>query len=387
MASNLRAKPMEGHVTDSAGNVRRNAQIIIKQDTPEGSFAVDTVTTDDTGYFSTKPIPGGVYNIFESGIFISKTIHSSDKNAIQSFKAHVDNYNILSVKNFETLAAEESLNSFQAFIQIEPAEIDISQYGSTFPIYDLDITTDPNFENEDDLWNLSQFCELNKNSRITTTRFDIEYYAPITAFAKNYRRIRWSGMPAIRYYESSKLVIPIDYFSMVLNMPRIISPNNISYKDKGQSNYVTATSGTGEVANLESLSGTLEPEFKNAVNGSKIGDVVKLIVENSSDLGATYLWYGIIIGIEISDDYSLTLEKLRSSRYPGPLEVTIDLSSSDDFFIKRMFVYDGMFSGIVNINEEVNERFSAVENIGAQDLGVEIYNYNDRFIEIAPPED
>ena len=61
MASNLRSKPLTGHITDSSGNVIRNTSIIIK-DTYGNT--VDTIPTNDEGYFVSSPLPNGVYNIF-----------------------------------------------------------------------------------------------------------------------------------------------------------------------------------------------------------------------------------------------------------------------------------------------------------------------------------
>ena len=86
MSSNLRSKPIEGHVTDSAGNVLRNSQIIIKQATPSGSITMGSVQSDDDGYFQSKPLPNGLYDIYESGIVISRIVHTADRNSIQCFK-------------------------------------------------------------------------------------------------------------------------------------------------------------------------------------------------------------------------------------------------------------------------------------------------------------
>ena len=72
MASNIRAKSIEGYVTDSAGNIIRNSQIIIKQSTPSDSFNIDTVSSDDSGYFASRPIQSGTYEIYESGILVSR---------------------------------------------------------------------------------------------------------------------------------------------------------------------------------------------------------------------------------------------------------------------------------------------------------------------------
>ena len=367
MSSNIRSKPIEGHVTDSAGNVIRNARIVIKQATPSGSFSVDSVYSDDSGYFLSRPLPNGIYDIYESGIIVSRTIHTADQNSIQCFKAYRDNYNVLSVENFDTLVSDSELNNFRGFIQIEPAEIDIPQYGSSFPIYNFIFpSSDPALSgNDNDLWELSQFFDLSTDSRITTTRFDIEYFSPLTALSNIYKRIRWSGVPAIKFYQDSKLVIPLDYFSMVLNYPKVIAPETVNFGVTDiKALYVTDS--TISLANVSANN-----SFKTLALSVTVGDVLKV---NLVDLT---VYYGIIIEVDVSGDiYTITLEKLLSSRYVTDA-TTIDTSGT--YYALRIQGYDGMFRGITDIDEEVNERFTVVENIYAQDLQSELYSYVNQY--------
>lgn len=366
MSSNIRSKPIEGHVTDSAGNVLRNAQIVIKQETPGGSYPVDTVDSDDSGYFISKPIPNGIYSIYESGIIVAKTIHKADENSIQCFKAHRDNYNILNIENFDTLVSDDTLNNFKGFIQIEPEEIDIPQYGSSFPIYDFVFpSTDPGLSGSDnDLWELSQFFDLSTDSRITTTRFDIEYFSPLTALSNNYKRMRWSGIPAIRFFEDSKLVIPIDYFSLVLNYPKVVAPEAADFG----ASAIKALWVTDNTISLSNVSAN--NSFKILATSIVTGDVLKV---NLVDL-TTY--YGIVTGVDSSGDiYTITLENLLSSRY----ESDSDIDEGEEHFALRVQAYDGIFNGITDIDEEVNERFTVVENVYSQDLQSEMYSYANRY--------
>jgi hypothetical protein len=366
-SSNIRAKSIEGHVTDSAGNVLRNSKIVIKQATPGGSFVVDTTKSDDSGYFISAPLPDGVYDIYESGIRVAKNIHSSDKNAIQSFKANPDNYDVVGAGNFEVLAEELSLNNFKAFIQIEPAEIDIPQYGNTFPLYDFIFSNaDPEISGSDnDLWNLSQFFGFNNESRITTTRFDVEYYNPLTALSNSYQRTRWSGVPAIKFYKDSKLLIPLDYFSMTLNLPKVISPSVGQYSTPGQE--ISAVSESVSSISLTDESGT-NNEFQTLIENIKKGDVLSVIIEKDAEEA----YYGIVTKVETSPKYSIILEKLLSSNYTSVAEPDV----SGDYLARRILLYDGMFRGISEINEDVNEKFSVVENVYAQSIPTELYNYN-----------
>lgn len=220
MSSNLRAKAIQGHVADSAGNVLRNSQIIIKQSAPLGSITIDRVISDDDGYFKTSPLPNGIYDIYESGVNIARIIHTADRNAIQCFKPNRDNYDISLVEDFVTLKDLNELNGFKYFLQIEQEEVDVSVLGSSFPIYNFDIigTVDPTNE----LYNMADFFNFTPASRITTTRFDIEYFAPLTELSNNYKRIRWAGVPGLRLSEDSKLVVPLDYFSIVASLPKFV---------------------------------------------------------------------------------------------------------------------------------------------------------------------
>jgi len=366
MSSNIRAKPIEGHVTDSAGNVLRNSQIIIKQATPAGSYTVDTIKSDDSGYFLSKPIPNGIYDIYESGIRVSRTIHSADESAIQCFKAHRDNYNFSGIESFDTLVEAVRLNDFKSFIQIEPAEIDIPQYGNSFPIYDFTFPpSTPGLSTSDNaLWELSDFFDLSIDSRITTTRFDIEYFAPLTAVSNIYKRIRWSGVPAIRFYQDSKLVIPIDYFSMVLNYPKVIAPETIDFG----ATDISASYNTTKTISLENTSNN--DYFKTLALSVTVGDVLKVNIDD------TTTYYGIIVDISVSGDtYTITLEKLLSNRYL----TTSSIAAVDTNYALRVQAYDGMFRGISDIDEEANERFTVVENVYAQDLTTELYSYVSRY--------
>ena len=78
MSSNIRALPIESFITDSSGNVLRNALILIKEAAPSGSNLIDRTTSDDDGYFVSKPIPAGTYDIYESGVRVAKNTHVAD---------------------------------------------------------------------------------------------------------------------------------------------------------------------------------------------------------------------------------------------------------------------------------------------------------------------
>jgi len=384
MSSNLRAKPVEGHVTDSAGNVLRNSQIIVKLATPHGSIAVASVTSDDDGYFQTKPLPNGVYDIYENGINIARTIHSPDRSAIPCFRPGRDNYDTSLLLNFTTLTETSWpwLNAYKYFLQIEPEELDISVYGSSYPIYqeysndpnDNDLSTNADPTNE--IYNIARFFNFTPESRITTTRFDIEYFAPLTALSSYYKRIRWAGVPAIRFSADSKLVVPLDYFSIVASLPKRTS----NYEEEDG----IAIENTG-ISKVKLLKETSEfADFETHVTNTLIGDIVKVTVMGASGEEGPEYFYGVVVAVDnITDEgWNLTLERWLSSRFISNL----DLSGLTNPYVIRVESFDGMFPGIVDINDDVNERFSVVENINAQNNVPELYNYNSQGELVPPPE-
>jgi len=347
MSSNLRSKSIQGYVTDSAGNILRNASIVIKTSNPTtGSIVIDSVKSDDNGYFISNPIPNGTYDIYESGIRILRIDHSPDQLKIQCYKPRTDgeNYPKSVINDFTSLAGDMRLNEFKTFLQIEPDFVDVFQLGSSFPIYDMDITA---FEDYNDaLGRMSKFFELSSISRITTTRFDVEYYSPLTSLNSQYKRIRFAGVPGIKYFDHSKLLVPIDYYSLVASLPKF-NTNNV-----GGVYYTIGTSP--DTVSLDAPSD--DAVWLAILTKLSIGDIIELKFTSSS-------WYGIVCKI----DDVISLVKWGSSRFQS----TTDLTQA----LLGITVYDGIFQSINLVDETNNERFSVVENVYAQDLGSELYQY------------
>ena len=342
MASNLRSKSIQGYITDSAGNILRNASIVIKTANPTtGLIVIDSINSDDNGYFISNPVPDGMYDIYESGIRIMRMCHVADKSKIQCYKP-AENYPEDNLMPFETLASSNRLNEFKRYLQIEPDFIDVFQFGSSFPIYGFDISSIVDESNE--LYNIGKFFGFNQNSRITTTRFDIEYYAPLTSLNTQYKHIRFAGVPGLKFFDHSKLLVPIDYYSLVPSFPKFYI------------NEATATTPSEDVDAIIIDCGS-EPEA-TMVPLISIGDIIKIEFDSSS-------WYGIVCSIAGLD---IGLVKWKSSRFistANPIQI-----------IKKMYLYDGIFQNIDLIDETNNERFTVVENIYAQDLGSELYTYS-----------
>ena len=133
MSSNLRAGALEGFICDSAGNIIRNANIVIRDNAPGGSNIVASTNSDDSGYFITTPLKNGTYDIYESGVKTSRTLHLPQGLNIQSWTATPDNVpSNLPVFTQMDETNENDINKFRYYIQIENDNIDIKQLDHLF---------------------------------------------------------------------------------------------------------------------------------------------------------------------------------------------------------------------------------------------------------------
>lgn len=361
MISNLRARPIQGYVTDSAGNIIRNSAIVVYRNSPGGLVAVDRVTSDDQGYFISSPLPNGVYDIFESGIRTARIIHRPDMISIQNYEASEDNYFENDLTPFSTLATEDPprLNDFKYFLQIEPEENSVDVYGNMFPIYDKNLSVLES--GAGDLYSLSTFLNLRADSRITVSRFDVEYYLPITATQSSYRRIRWAGVPGIRFKKDSKIVVPLDYFSIVASLPFKISNNGGEFTTGPNIVNVNAVSGASgsEIVTIFGLSSN--SEFLDVYNNTGIGDIMRLTIEGGK------VWYGILTS---KSAFSMVLETWKSSRYE-----TGDIPAVDEGVL-TMRSFHGIFQNMTSMSSTVSDYFTVSENSYQEDIGTELYNYS-----------
>lgn len=355
MISNLRARPIQGYITDSAGNILRNSSITIYRNTPDGLTGVDLIESDDEGYFISNPQPNGVYDIFESGIRTSRIIHNPDQNAIQCFKASKYNYFENDITPFSTLVTDSNLMGYKYFLQIEPEEVNVDIFGNMFPIYDKDLST--LLATADDLYDMKTFLNLRTDSRITISRFDIEYYQPLTATQSAYRRIKWAGVPGIRFKKDSKIVVPLDYYSLVANNPFKLSNNGDSFS----AGIVTVTDVTGPDDSVVTITGNSSNDaYLDIYNNAGIGDIMRITITDK-------VWYGIVLS---KSTFSIALEKWNSSRFPNTGAIPAVTNS-----ILTMKAYHGIFQGITAMASTVSEYFTVVENFSQQNLDSELYNY------------
>lgn len=358
MPSNIRSKPIEGSVSDSAGNVLRNSTIVIKEATPFGSNVIDTVPSNDDGYFKSRPIPPGTYDIYESGVRISRHIHQPGSEHIQVFKS---SETAVTIYPFQDLLDSGDINLFRHFIQIESDDIDVEVYGNTFPLYKpkfIDMSVLPIGNSYKSIYD---FFTMNSDSSITTTRFDIELYYPLTSIASAYKRIRWAGVPAIKMSSNSKLIIPLDYYSIVASLPKLYSLNS------GSSLGPTDAIVSSVVGNSKVTITSNDTEFVNGfMKRITFGDIVKFYFNNGSSI---IEWYGIYFS-KNSGNTEFSFDKWKSSRFVSGVAVK-------DMYADTAQAFDGMFPGISSINETVNELYTVTENNYAQNNESELYTYED----------
>ena len=344
MISNIRSKSIEGYATDSAGNVIRNSEISVKIVTNSGVVTVATTESFDDGYFVTTPLPCGVYDIYESGVRVSRVIHNPDSSAIPCIPADRRNYNTDIIRTMNTLIDDSEVLNFKAFVQIEHQDTDVVRYGNSFPIYDVDISSMTGTDDETLLLTkFVNFYGMSSESRITTTRFDAEYYAPITGTSNTYRRVRLSGVPAIRYYNNSKLVLPIDYYSQVLTMPRVS-------KAYDSDDNVTISASPGNYLKIK-----LNPSQLSAISARvNIGSRVFCLLNKKSDPAISGTHDGVVVQIWgdgiVVDQVSLWSMFIQN---PG------------NHYVSNMKIFDGMFDSISTQWSYI----SVFENIAAQNAG------------------
>jgi hypothetical protein len=355
LSSNLRAAPIEGFICDSAGNIIRNATITIRDNAPGGSNVIDTIFSDDNGYFISNPLKNGIYDIYESGVKTSRTIHIPSMNNFQCWAATPDNIpdNLPSYIQMDA-SSENDINKYRYYIQIENDDVDIQHFGHIFPIYDVNINSLSNTN-----WSKFYFFHgMTSDSRITTTRFDVEFFNPLTIYSNSYKRTRWVGVPAIRFSATSKLVIPLDFYSIHLNRlnSHTIFGLNINYSVNVDLETVTIIDTNNN-----------DDGFIALANALVIGDIVKLKFTTNQ------VFYGIFTSGTVN---TLIFKKIRNSNY-----ISIDMqtlqNSQNTAHVATVDKYDGFFNGITNIGVSINEKFTIVENIYAQDIDDELYNYDD----------
>jgi hypothetical protein len=362
----LRALPLEGVVTDSAGNVLRNSKVFIKQEIPGGSKLIEQIQTDDSGYFSTSPLRDGIYDFYISGIRVARRIHVADTKSVTVFPASLNNY-FPSIKfDLTDETNDNDINKYKHFIQIEQEQIDVNVAGNRFPIYERNLN---GLQVGSDLQYFVNFHGIsNPTARISCTRFDIEYYTPRPSSNQAFRRIRWAGVPAIRYFEDSKLVIPLDYYSIVPTQPKAL----YSYANSIISSTEKSPGAGINTISITDASGSLTDPLDGIAANVVKGDILEL-----SFHGETRKFFGIIAKIDRAAFKRVFVIKVwRSSRIKNLNNFTA--ADTNGLFVKDVNVYPGMFKGLESIGTDASLRFSVSENQESQNMCFnELYNCAD----------
>ena len=178
-----RKKKIIGYVADGSGNVIPNAQVVLKRVIESGSVTVDSIKSGVSGFFESKHLPAGVYEVYESGVFSQFIDHS------------VSNY----IPCYSSLLGEnrsDDKNYNFSFIRIELE----SNFFPTTDIVGADI---------------KKFYTGVDIKEITHGSFDVEYYDEAS---KVY--VKWAGVRGVKDSSVGKVHLPLDYMSMVFKSPK-----------------------------------------------------------------------------------------------------------------------------------------------------------------------
>ena len=355
MATNLRGRPIEGYITDSAGSILRNTTVTIQESTPirhggGGLVVVDTVSSDDDGYFVSKPLKNGLYDIYEGGVRIYREYHSANPTIIQCYRP--DEYSIPSnIRPFSDYVSGTSpiydINEYRYYLQIETDD-DLLQpgppvYGHTFPIWGINVPTGLVGLPFEKIANVHVGLSTASESRLTTSRFDVE-------FSLDNRYMRWAGVPGILFYKDSRIVVPLDYYSLVPTRNK---------KSLAISTTPTITS------NMMISNATVYDE-------AAIGDIFEISFDGYSNIA-----WGIVYYKSGSNVY---LKPWNSSNNSMISQGTPDFSYFSGFTTESITIYSGFYDGMENLDSSTGERFTVQENQYAQNLWsapTELYNYNE----------
>lgn len=360
MPTNLRARPIEGYITDNAGNILRNVDVIIKEDTPNSTNVIDVVQSDDDGYFVSKPIKNGVYDVYESGVRVYRIYHSADPTQISSFQPGTDNIP-MDLFAFSTCTGSavptNDINFYRQYVQIEPETLDIAVYGHSFPLWNIDPASATSMSGHkfEHINLVHTSISTSNSSKLTHSRFDAEYFYPLYAQNSTHRRIRWAGVPGIQMYNQSKIVLPLDYFSIVPNQ---------HYYQKPSATGITSVLSSGDTSNNTLELTTTIAETYSIVS---LGDIVKITIAGSGG-GASGTVYGIVI---YKNSNVIYIKRWASDYASNPADFSLYTAGT----VSSYTVYQGMYAGMEALSQSTGERIYVQENLMAQNAIEELYSY------------
>ena len=234
-----RSAPLEGYITDSAGNVLRNTTIRIKEEHPGGLVTdVESVKTDNNGYFITSPLKKGLYSVFDGGVRLSEKYHN------HQFLFDIPAFapNSKSAPSVLTSIPAASTVVDTLFLQIEPDDRDVDQYDHVFETFDMRSSNTPSGFQAFTGMPTNYFASGTDTARlITNRRFDVIYNDEITG-----AYVQWLGVPAIIYdnAQNSQLILPLDQYSQFPKRLKVMT------KTTQANNPFTVPTGMGNLINL-----------------------------------------------------------------------------------------------------------------------------------------
>lgn len=353
---NLRAKPISGYVTDSAGNVVRSTKVTVKQATGSSQYrVVAAAKTESSGWFETIPLKPGTYDIFESGVMTMRVIHSFDNGCIPCFKpstkSMVKTYSMDQYGVTDETPKTPSINAYMLSVQIEGDDIDASNNGHAFPMYSG--------------VSLDRFNALHPNmgtpTSITASRFGVEYYYP-NVKNTTYRYARWHGLHGACYGTAPKadapaispVVIPLTYDTLCVDadMPIFYAPST------GGADIITVDSTNDRRGwfSFDRWQGydTLVPLIVFGAIGK--GDIVH-IHDNDNDTD----YYGIIFNDIIYDSLSVYANRIWIELWNKQHAATDKLVTG--IVDATIAIYHGFSPAMETSDDSVGDRYTVFEDM------------------------
>lgn len=398
----VRAMPITGHLKDRSGNVIAGSKVSVKMVTPITNVHVDDIIINNNGFFSTRPLPNGVYNFYHSGVFVTSIYHYHNS-SIPCYRPKDEYLDFAILKNFSTYASTFRVSEYKIFLQVE-GDYPTHSVMNLDAFYGIKIPEDGDTEPisvKGDLNYASVFLNMDEDSRFTTTRFNIEYNIEKDFGDKRVRNILWTGVPGVKYSEDHPVIIPIDYFSLITRIPYFsgntgVSNNDILWKPYAGAHYLTIPKNSidNEELHTELFEKTPLGSVIKIISIGNVGEGEPIIppeIESPIISRAWHRpWYGIL-SKRLSD--SVQIEPLRSNRYmtgeiindpqnelvlnndKQPVQNAGKINEGDTVYFQ---FFDGMQRAMVNMNEDINMRFTVTEcplsDIMLQNGG-EMYSY------------
>lgn len=376
-----RSSPIEGYITDAAGNVLRNTTIRIKEEHPGGLVSdVESIKTDNNGYYVSSPLRRGAYSLYDGGVRLARKIHNPQ--ACFEVPAFTPNPKASpDIAITSSPAGQDVIDT--VFLQIEPDDRDIDKFGHMFEVFDSSkYSIVPRgytpFQNMPPVY-------FSGDRLITNRRFDVFYNDEVTG-----ANIMWKGVPAIVFNSSqnTQLVLPLDQFSMFpkrlkqardyigtsVPNPALINSSNI------------AISSVGSILTI-SLSGTFDDDLKRFVSSLSVGDIA-MINTKSEDYPSDedmIIWARVVSKTNSSTNFEIKLQDWigrpavvsgsanKKSQYLfGSGDKTILNGSLTKTDLHTIYIFDGMTKSLdarsATSPQSIRRRFSVFESEEASSL-------------------